>query len=365
MAQLNTMQITNSGQIILTSVEDKSQTTIETNHPKHGWFVKNEGRIIKNNNGKFTSMKDYWGHYNKPTVSKPAQPIKVNLTKLDDLNIDDSLFNSMETGTVFDKVLSTDGGFMPGTNIMAAGAPGVGKTTVLLEMLAKLHEVGKKVLFISAEMAQIDMARYLKRFPNWGQLPILFLSDYVEECPQTVIEHVLSQGWDVVLTDSYTEVNDTVKEACNLTRSKTEKWFLDLMIHHNGAKNKAKKYTCFVTILQLSKGGQFVGSNKLKHMTTSMMHLDWEGGENGRRFLEFSKNRVGAVNKKLYFNIQNGVEFDEARYARELFNDSLVEQERKQLETEADAFDKLFGFGDLVAEAAAGTEIEVEESVEA
>jgi len=341
------MEIYGSGQICLTNIENKGQTYIETTHPKYGWFLKNEGRLIKNNNGKFTSTKDYWGYYNKPAVAQPKAQVKVSLTKLDDLNIDASLFNSMETGTTFDKVLSTDGGFLPGTNIMAAGAPGVGKTTVLLEMLAKLHANGKKVLFISAEMAQIDMARYLQRFPNWGQLPILFLSDYVEECPQTVIESVLAQGWDVVLTDSYTEVNDTVKEACNLTRSKTEKWFLDLMIKHNKAENKLKKYTCFVTILQLSKGGTFVGSNKLKHMTTSMMHLDWEGGENGRRYLEFSKNRVGAVNKKLYFNIQNRVEFDEARYARDLFNDELVANERKQLENEADAFDKLFGFGEV------------------
>lgn len=355
---LSTVKIFGSGQIELRNVETKAQTFIETSHPKYDWYRKNEGRIVKDNDGKLTSTKDYWGHYNKVQPAQPAKPLSVSLTKLDDLNIDDSLFHSMETGTVFDKVLSTDGGFMPGTNIMAAGAPGVGKTTVLLEMLAKLHEAGKKVLFISAEMAQIDMARYLKRFPNWGQLPILFLSDYVEECPQTVIEQVLAEGWDVVLTDSYTEVNDTVKEACNLTRSKTEKWFLDLMIKHNKAENKGKKYTCFVTILQLSKGGTFVGSNKLKHMTTSMMHLDWEGGENGRRFLEFSKNRVGGVNKKLYFNIQDGVQFDEARYARDLFNDQLVAQERKQLESEADAFDKLFGFG--ISE-----EVAQEESIEA
>jgi hypothetical protein len=129
------------------------------------------------------------------------------------------------------------------------------------------------------------------------------------------------------------------------------------MISHNKANNKAKKYTCFVTILQLSKGGQFVGSNKLKHMTTSMMHLDWEGGENGRRFMEFSKNRVGAVGKKMYFSIADGVQFDEARYTRDLLNDALVEEERKALETESDAFDKLFGFTDIA-------ELEMEESVE-
>jgi DNA repair protein RadA/Sms len=257
----------------------------------------------------------------------------------------------MPTGTAFDKFVSQEGGFMPGSNVMAAGAPGVGKTTVLLDLLSNLHNAGKRVLFISAEMSQIDMARYLQRFPHWGQLPILFLADYTDSCPKTVIESVLNEGWDLVLTDSYTEVNDSVKEACGLTRGKTEKWFLDLMIQHNKGKNKDKIYTCFVTILQLSKGGQFVGSNKLKHMTTSMMHLDWDGLENsGRRYMEFSKNRVGGVGKKLYFDLNGGVSFDEARYARDLFNDQVVEEERKQLAGEADAFDALFGLGTPDAE---------------
>ena len=341
---LNTMKL-QSNKVILTDVETGQKTTFDSNHPKFAWFQKNEGRIIKMNNGKFTSTKDYRNHYSKVTASKPKKPMNIKFTKLDDLQIDDSLFSPMQTDTIIDKFVSNDGGFLPGTNIMAAGAPGVGKTTVLLEMLSKLHANGKKVLFISAEMSQIDMARYLKRFPNWGQLPILFLGDYVDECPKEVVESALNQGWDLILTDSYTEVNDTVKEACNLTRSKTEKWFLDLMIKHNKGGNKTKTYTCFVTILQLSKGGQFVGSNKLKHMTTSMLHLDWEGGENGRRFMEFSKNRCGQVGKKLYFSIQDGVDFNQARWERDLINDQLVEEERKQLESESDAFDQLFCLG--------------------
>lgn len=354
-----TLNKTLSGQIIATSTTDASQILIETTDKRYDRVAKYAaaGKLLSiSDSGTWSGRKDYEGFYNakalNPQTSTPAEvkPLNIELTKLADLSIDESLFIPHATNTIADKFLSTEGGFLPGTNIMAAGAPGVGKTTVLLEMLSKLHEQGKKVLFISAEMSQIDMARYLKRFPNWGQLPILFLSDYVDECPQTVIEHVLNQGFDVVLTDSYTEVNDTVKEACNLTRSKTEKWFLDLMIKHNKGGNKSKTYTCFVTILQLLKGGQFVGSNKLKHMTTSMMHLDWEGGENGRRFMEFSKNRVGAVGKKLYFNLVDGVTFDEARYSRDLLNDALVEEERKQLESESDAFDKLFGFTELETE---------------
>ena len=216
-------------------------------------------------------------------------------------------------------------------------------TTVLLELLSKLHATGKKVLFISAEMNQIDMSRYLKRFPHWGQIPILFLGDWVEESPKEVIESVTNQGWDLILTDSYTEVNDTVKEACNMTRGKTEKWFLDLMDSNNKANNKLKKHTTFLTILQLSKGGVFVGSNKLKHNSSAMLHMDWEGNENSRRrYMEFSKNRGGDVGKKLYYDLNNGVTFDEQRYARDLFNDQILQDERKQLETEGDQWDRIF-----------------------
>ena len=341
----------------LANINSKETLTVGTDHPKHSWLAKHSGRIVTITDTRWSSSKDYQGHY-KQTVS--PKKLKVSLSKLDDLNIDQSLFKPMATNTPFDKFVSQEGGFMPGSNIMAAGAPGIGKTTVLLDLLANLHEQGKRVLFISAEMSQIDMARYLQRFPNWGQLPILFLADYTDNCPKTVIESVLNQGWDLVLTDSYTEVNDTVKEACALTRSKTEKWFLDLMIANNKGKNRDKVYTTFVTILQLSKGGQFVGSNKLKHMTTSMMSLDWDGAENsGRRYMEFSKNRVGQVGKKLYFDLEGGVSFDEARYARDLFNDQIVQEERKALDSEADAFDALFGLGDQNQEIDENSALEV------
>ena len=275
----------------------------------------------------------------KVAIKKPLAAIK--LTKLEDLNINPDLFIPMQAGTIFDKVISTDGGILPATNVFAAGAPGVGKTTVLLDHLSHLHNRGKKALFISAEMNEMDMARYLIRFPHWSTIPILFLNNYTADA-NLVIEQVLNEGWDVVLTDSFTEVNDTVKEHTGWTRGKSENWFLNLMDSHN--KAKAGKHTAFVTILQLSKGGVFVGSNRLKHMSTSMMHLDWEGGENGRRYIEFSKNRVGQVNKRLFFSFENGVQFNEQRFTNDIENDELLEKERNQLESEANSFDRIFGF---------------------
>ena len=340
-------------------VDSEDQVLITAENPKYAYVAENQGRII-NINGvmasgvlKMTSSADYYDAYGiktkakaKVEVAAKAAPLKISLTKLDDLNFSDELFNPLTTGLPIDQFLSNDGGFMPGSNIMAAGAPGVGKTTVLLETIyaVQTQDPTKRVLFISAEMNQLDMARYLKRFPHWGQLPILFLSDYVDQDPQAVIEQTLQQGWDIVLTDSYTEVNDTVKEACNMTRGKTEKWFLDMMIANNQGKNQSKKYTTFITILQLSKGGTFVGSNKLKHMTTAMLELNWKGNENSaERYMEFSKNRLGQVGHKLFFDFTDGVSFDNKRYKRDLLNLELIEDERAKLTSEEDSFDRLFG----------------------
>ena len=115
------------------------------------------------------------------------------------------------------------------------------------------------------------------------------------------------------------------------------------MTQQNKGTNKLKKYTTFITILQLSKGGQFVGSNKLKHLTTSMMDLNWKGGENSsERYMEFTKNRLGPVNQKLYFNMEAGVLFDEQRYQRDLLNDEMIQEEKAKLDSEANAFDQLF-----------------------
>lgn len=309
------------------------------------------GKLLSvSESGTWSGRKDYEGYYKKSAAvsaaPKAAKQTKIKLTRLDDLNFSDDLFKPLRTGLPIDQFLSNDGGFMPGSNIMAAGAPGVGKTTVLLETLwaAQNQDPTKRVLFISAEMNQLDMARYLKRFPHWGQLPILFLSDYVDQDPQAVIEQVLAEGYDLVLTDSYTEVNDTVKEECNMTRGKTEKWFLDMMISHNQGKNKRKRYTTFITILQLSKGGTFVGSNKLKHMTTAMLEINWKGGENSaERFMEFSKNRLGQVGHKLFFDFSYGVQFDTTRYKRDLLNQELIAEEKALLKGEDDHFDRLFG----------------------
>ena len=91
---------------------------------------------------------------------------KPELVKMDNIKFDKNLFVPMPTGKKVDSLLSSEGGLMKGTNFAFVGDPGVGKSTVMLDILADLQAKGQKCLFISGEMTSIDMFGYVKRFPN-------------------------------------------------------------------------------------------------------------------------------------------------------------------------------------------------------
>ena len=95
-------------------------------------------------------------------VGKIVKRFKPTTMKMDDFKFDPQLFIPMKTGTKIDNLLSSEGGMMKGTNVAFVGDPGVGKTTVLLDMLANMQNNGNKVLFISGEMTQIDMVGMVK-----------------------------------------------------------------------------------------------------------------------------------------------------------------------------------------------------------
>ena len=225
--------------------------------------------------------------------------VELNLVKMQDVTFNDDLFIPTKTKTIVDSVLSTEGGLFPGTNTVVIGDPGVGKSTVLLDWLANMQKQGKKVLFISGEMNDIDMYGYVKRFPKFGKLPIMFMQEY-SNCPKQAVEQVLNQGYDVVLMDSWAEVTAMVKDQMGWARNKVESWLLELLEKNNKANNKANKNTAFICIQQMTKQGEFAGSNRIKHMTTAMVALRFDGsGYDAERYLEFSKNRRGSCGDKV------------------------------------------------------------------
>ena len=121
------------------------------------------------------------GRPRKSVVQSVKAPLQVKLTKMNNVKFDDSLFTPTKTGTIVDTILSTEGGVFPGTNTIVVGDPGVGKSTVLLDWLANFQAKGKKVLFVSGEMNEIDLHGYVKRYPKFGRVPILFMQNYADK----------------------------------------------------------------------------------------------------------------------------------------------------------------------------------------
>ena len=207
---------------------------------------------------------------------------------------------------LMDEFISHEGGVPCSTNIMVIGDPGVGKTSILLDTLSSIEKSGRKCLFISGEMGRKQMFKYTKRFKQFGCVTTLFLSDFLEFNSKDVVEQVLSKGFDCVLIDSIAEVVDSVRDDNKWDRKTAESWLVDTCVKNNKGENNESKFTSFLLIQQVTKAGDFVGSNKLKHMTDAMLEMRKESDrDGGGTYLEFTKNRNGSVNKRLSFSLMN------------------------------------------------------------
>jgi DNA repair protein RadA/Sms len=226
--------------------------------------------------------------------------------KLNNLDIDPKMMNTFKSGLKIDNLISHEGGIPAATNIMMIGDPGVGKTTVLLDVLSAAQNKGAKCLFISGEMGKKQMFKYTQRFPQFGNIETLFMQDYLEFNTKDVIEQVLNIGYDIVLIDSAAEVIDGVRDDNNWDRKMAEAWLVDVCTKNNKGENKTNAYTSFLLIQQVTKSGVFAGSNKLKHLVDAMGEMRRESERDGSgTFINFTKNRNGLVDNKMYYELNN------------------------------------------------------------
>ncbi len=274
------------------------------------------------------------------------------ITRMCDVSLSPSLFKNYISNTILDRLLCSYNGLPKGVNYMIIGDPGTGKTTIILDLLANIMRGNKaiKILFISAEMNEIDLSVYVQRFPKFQYINILFIeSDISEEATShnwQTIEEVLSQGFDIVAIDSFYELQGIIKEEENIRMKEAENRLLSLMKKNNKAINSASKNTTFLVIQQVTKSGNFVGSNRLKHSITAMMELRLDNPKNvySPRYIVFSKHRRGDVGVKLYYNLSTtgDVEYDEAKFDQDARLRKMQSDLANDLRTYADRFDKLF-----------------------
>ena len=269
-----------------------------------------------------------------------------------DVRFDPDLFRNFLTGTVLDELLCSYKGLPKGVNYMIIGDPGVGKTTIILDLLSNIRSTtpGARVLFISAEMNEIDLAIYVQRFPKFKDLDILFIEASFDEEGAShnldSVRSVLSEGWDIVAIDSFYELQGIIKEEENLTLKKAESVLLSLIKQQNKAANSRGVNTTFLTIQQVTKTGHFIGSNRLKHSITAMLELRLENPKNiySDRYAVFSKHRRGDVGVRLYYDLSvtGDVYYNEEKFEQDRKLRHLQSTASTSLRRFADQFDRIF-----------------------
>jgi hypothetical protein len=259
-------------------------------------------------------------------VQEPAEVIEIGQMVFPE-------FKNWKTDELIDIIFSDhtpEGGVYSGTANIVIGESGVGKSTVMLDILAKIKRVqpDAKILYISSEMTRNDLFFYYAKTPIIANVPTILLMDYIMGRFDLILRDSIQGDHDIILLDSFQDVLVKMADVLGWKTTRAGTWLTNMLIE---AADKHGK-TIFA-IQHLTKGGQYVGSTYLKHATTSMMEMRFD--EAGRRYVEFSKNRRGGsyINRRLYYSLVDGaIVWDEVAWRQENEATKLtaVEGTRKQ-----------------------------------
>lgn len=268
---------------------------------------------------------------------EPAEVIEIG-------SMDFPNFQLYKTGGLIDKLLSDhteEGGLYSGTANIVVGESGVGKSTVVLQILAmiKRERPDAKILYISSEMTRNDLFFFYSKMPIIGSVPTFLLMDHIQgRFDLTLKETINSDEYDVILLDSYQDTIVKMTDVLGWKSTRAATWLTNMLIEAADKQGKA-----IFAIQHLTKGGQYVGSTYLKHATTAMMEMRFDSV--GRRYIEFSKNRRGGsgINKRLYYSLVNGeIVWDEDSWNRDRESERLAKGEGERRENLEHRFNDLF-----------------------
>jgi len=233
--------------------------------------------------GAFNTMQE---HIEKPAPSGRAKPAPVGSSRkpqrLSEVFSDDEIRFSTGMGEL-DRVLG--GGAVAGSLVLVGGAPGIGKSTLLLQICKSLC-TGRSVLYVSGEESE----RQLKlRAQRLGVSPesLYILS---ETRLSDVLEAVEEMKPDILIVDSIQTLYNDENESSPGSVSQVKDCTMSMM-----QLSKSQGITVFV-VGHINKDGNIAGPKVLEHMVDCVLYF--EGDPNtSYRLLRAAKNRFGSTNE--------------------------------------------------------------------
>ncbi|MBM0067828.1 DNA repair protein RadA [Alkalicoccobacillus gibsonii] len=185
------------------------------------------------------------------------------------------------------------GGIVPGSLVLVGGDPGIGKSTLLLQLSAKLAEKKEKVLYISGEesvkQTKLRADRLGMIAPELfvlAETDLQFIQHAIEEVEPSL---VIIDSIQTVYQDEITSAPGSVAQVRECTAA-----FMKIA--------KTKGIAIFI-VGHVTKQGSIAGPKLLEHMVDSVLYFEGER-HHTYRILRAVKNRFGSTNEMGIFEMK-------------------------------------------------------------
>ncbi|MBD8999367.1 MAG: DNA repair protein RadA, partial [Lactobacillus ruminis] len=178
------------------------------------------------------------------------------------------------------------GGIVPGSMVLIGGDPGIGKSTMLLQLSGELADMGGKVLYVSGEESANQIKMRADRLGVGGSEFYL----YPETDMQSILQNVEDLKPDYVVIDSVQTMQDPELTSAVGSVAQIRSVTASLM-----QVAKVNGITVFI-VGHVTKGGAIAGPKILEHMVDTVLYFE---GDMHRtyRILRAVKNRFGSTNE--------------------------------------------------------------------
>lgn len=184
------------------------------------------------------------------------------------------------------------GGLVYGSVVLVGGEPGIGKSTLLLQMSVALTQ--NKVLYISGEESEQQIRMRAERIGYYNAECYIYAETELDD----IIEQIQSLAPDIVIVDSVQTLHSAGLESAAGTVSQIRECASELQQY-------AKSLNIPIFLVgHITKEGSLAGPKILEHMVDTV--LQFEGDPNyGYRILRTLKNRFGSTSELGIFEMDS------------------------------------------------------------
>jgi DNA repair protein RadA/Sms len=178
------------------------------------------------------------------------------------------------------------GGIVPGSMVLVGGEPGIGKSTLLLQVAARLQAHDQRVLYVSGEESPLQVKLRANRLGE----PAGDVSLLAETSLETILATAASLDPSVLVVDSIQTVYTADLEGAPGNVGQVRECAARLM---RFAKESG---TAVLVVGHVTKGGGIAGPKTLEHIVDTVLYFEGESSLD-HRLLRATKNRFGSVDE--------------------------------------------------------------------